>query len=98
MKEIVVKGERSIKILFGKARRAAEEARDAELSRRGVANEEGWDSAAFEELRALEAKTREAEEYAQAIWDAADKAGVYILSYKYSRVNPTRDLVFANMD
>lgn len=91
------KSERAAKMAYTKAEKAWEAKRAAVNSQTYEFRKDGWNSERFAIVRALEAEAEVARDAAQTVYNAARAQGFYVRSYYFS-VNPTRDLIAANMD
>ena len=92
------KSERAAKVAMTKAEKAYETARDAVNAVSWAYRDGGmtWDDFLAKEKAAEKVKDV-AWAYAQAVYDQARSQGFWVRSWHFG-VNPTRDLIAANMD
>lgn len=91
------KSERAAKMAYTKAEKAWEAARGATARQTHEFNPGGWNEERFAVIRELRAKEVPLFEAMRAIYEQATAQKFYIRTWHFG-VNPTRDLVSANMD
>lgn len=101
-KTLTFKSERAAKMAFTKAEKAWRAAQGETAGYYGRCmqdpNNRRTTEEIFADLRKLEALRDEARDNAESIYRAARAQGFWITSWEFAEVNPTRDLISANMD
>jgi hypothetical protein len=91
------KSERAAKMAYTKAENAWEKMRGIAMAQNHEYSKTGWNNERFAHLRKLEADAVPYFEAMRAIYNQAKSQGFFIRSWHFG-VNPTRDLIAANMD
>lgn len=91
------KSEHAAKCAYRAAERKFEAARDAYNAVLGSGRESGFCDEVFDKLRVADEAKKAAYDAAEVVYKKVRAEGYYVKSWHFG-VNPTRDLIAANMD